>query len=290
MGYLRNILLGLGGLALGLFITVAFPGQAPAERKLAVDPEELVEVEIATVAIASNGNPVVLLREPHDNMVVPIFIGAEQAIAISRALRATEMPRPMTHDLMINIIAGLEAELTRVYVDDLQHNAFFGMLEIAMAGHDEPLRIDSRPSDALAMAVRTGATIHIAPKVMKAAVAIEYQGLEDEVVTAVGITVNLVTEDLQAALQLPAQKGVLVSKVTGPALEAGLKPGALIIKVNDDAPATPMEFLELVRTTEEDEDVAVTYWQDGEEHRIQVPTDVPAPRQFRERGDPGIEL
>ncbi len=290
MGYLRNILLGLGGLALGLFITVAFPNQAPAERELAVDPEELVEVEIATVAIARNGTPVVLLREPHDNKVVPIFIGPEQAIAISRALRATEMPRPMTHDLMINVIGGLDAELTRVYVDDLRDNAFFGMLELAMAGHDEPLRIDSRPSDALALAARAGATIHIAPKVMKAAVAIEYQELEDEVVTAVGITVNLVTEDLQAALDLPDRDGVLVSKVTGPALEAGLKPGAMIVEVNDSTPTTPMEFLELVRTTEEGEDVAITYWQDGEEHQIQVSTDVPDPHRPHDRGDPGIEL
>lgn len=282
----------LGGLIAGLFLALALatPSPALAERELAVAPEEMVEVEIATVAIAVNGSPVVLLREPQANKVVPIFIGPEQALAISYALRGASTPRPMTHDLLINVIGDLKAELQQVYVDDLRDRTFVGMLQLAVPGRDEPLLVDSRPSDALALAVRAGAGIFIAPKVLAAAQAIEYQGLDDEVVTAVGITVNRVTEDLRVALELPELDGVLVSDVTGPAREAGLRPGALIIRVNDGAPSTPMEFLNLVRTTPEKEKVSITYWHDGEEHQLRISTEVPEPKRFHERPAPGIKL
>ncbi|ADH85284.1 bifunctional nuclease domain-containing protein [Desulfurivibrio alkaliphilus] len=280
----------LGGLLVGLGLILAAAGPALAQRELAVEPEQLVEVEIATVAIASNGSPVVLLREPNANKVVPIFIGPEQAMAISHALRSTRMPRPMTHDLLINVIGALQAELQRVYVDDLRGRTFYGMLELTVPGRDEPVRVDSRPSDALALAVRAGAGIFISPEVLKAAQAIEYQGLEDEVVTAVGITVNRLTGDLRKALALPEMDGVLVSNVTGPARQAGLRPGALILQVNEGTPTTPMEFLELVRTTPEGQKVSIRYWQNGEEHQLQVSTEVPEPERFHDWSAPGVEL
>ncbi|MDF1615332.1 bifunctional nuclease domain-containing protein [Desulfurivibrio dismutans] len=287
---LQHQSVGIGVFLAVLLLFSTIPIQAQMERELAVAPDEMVEVEIATIAIAGNGSPVVLLREPHANKVVPIFIGPEQAMAISHALRGTKMPRPMTHDLLIDVIGAMEGELRRIYVDELRNRTFYGMLELAVPGRDEPLRIDSRPSDALALAVRSGAGIFIAPKVLAAAQAIEYQGLEDEVVTAVGITVNRVTEDLRTALALPKQDGVLVSNVTGPAREAGLRPGALITRVNDGPPTTPMEFLDLVRTTPEGEKVAITYWHQGEEHHLQVSTKVPEPERFHDWTSPGIEL
>lgn len=299
MHFFRYFLPAVGGLALGLLLALGWPTpalnqpqppHAAAGRQLAVPVEEMVAVEIATVAIAERGAPVVLLREPNANKVVPIFIGPEQAIAISHALRATRMARPMTHDLLLQVINSLKAELLNVYVDDLRDSAFMGMLELAVPGRSEPLHIDSRPSDALALAVRAGAGIHIAPKVLEVAQAIEYEGLDDEVVSAVGITVNLVTDELRAALSLPERKGVLVSNVTGPAAEAGLRPGALILKVNGQPPTTPMEFLELIRTTPEGEKAKLVYWQEGDEHRLEISTEVTASSRQRDRRRPGIAL
>ena len=259
-------------------------------RELAVDEDELVQVEIATVGVAMGGAPVVLLREPRAREVIPIFIGAAEAQAIIRALRGMDMPRPMTHDLFGNVFEGLDARLSRVFVDELRDNTFLGMLELEVEGRDEPVRVDSRPSDALALALRSGATIHVAPNVLEAAADIEYEGLDDEVVTALGITVSLLDEDVRQALDLPDERGVLVTGVRGEAEDKSMEPGALILEVNGEVPETPMQFLELVRDTD-GERAEIRYWQDGEAREASLSTDVPEPESPRvdpERG--GITL
>lgn len=259
-------------------------------RELAVEPDEFVEVEIATVGVSPFGSPVILLREPEAREVIPIFIGTAEAKSILRALRGLEPQRPMTHDLLGKVYGAFDARLVRVYVDDLRDDIFFGMLEFEVEGHDEPLRIDSRPSDALALALRAGATIHVAPKVREAARRIEYEGLENEVVSAIGLTVSPVTPELREALELPDRDGVLVTDSRAAAAEAGIVPGALIVTVNGEVPTTPWRFLELVRDTAEDENARIVYWQEGEEHEIELPTDVPDPEPRDPEEDEGITL
>lgn len=260
---------------------------ATAARELAVEIDEMVEVEIATIGLAEgSGAPVVLLREPAAREVIPIAIGTAEARAIMSALQGVQYPRPMTHDLLNDVLGAMDARLERVFVDDLVDNVYLGMLELHVEGREERVRVDSRPSDAIALAVRTGATIHVAPKVLEAAQELDYEGLEDDqVVNAIGITVMAPNDDLRDALALPDRPGVLVSGATGPAADAGMRPGALIVEVNGETPESPMEFLELVRATSADEDARIVYWQDGEMHAIDVSTDVPEP----ERGarDPG---
>jgi uncharacterized protein len=259
-------------------------------RELAVDAGTMVEVEIATIGLAAGAVPVVLLREPGARDVVPIFIGPTEAEAILRGLHDIQPPRPMTHELLGSVLAGIDVRLERVYVDDLVDNTFLGMLELRVEGRDKPVRIDSRPSDALALALRTGASIHVAPKVLEAARQIDFEGLDDQIVTAIGITVTPVTRELREALELPDRDGVLVSGVRGEAEEAGMKPGALLLEINSQTPKSPLAFLDLVRTTPSDENAHIRYWQDGDVHEIELSTDVPAPRQRRERETPGITL
>lgn len=272
-----------------LFTLLAMLFATAQARDLTVDEDALVEVEIATLAMAANGAPVVLLREPDAREVIPIIIGRAEARSIVRALRGVDMPRPMTHDLLGDVFGALDVRLKRVLVDDLVDNTFLGMLELEVEGHDEPVRVDSRPSDAMALALRAGATIHVAPAVMEAARRIEYEGLDDQVVTAIGITVSAVTPDLRDALDLPDRSGVLVTGVWGPAEEAGMAPGALLLSVNGETPDSPMSFLDLVRGTPADDDVGIVYWQDGEEHEVELPTDVPEPRR-PSAGEEGIQL
>lgn len=269
-----------------LSVGLAFGAHA---RDLSVDEDELVQVEIATLGVAGHGAPVVLLREPDAREVIPVIIGPAEAESIMRAMREIETPRPMTHDLFGNVFEALDARLVRVIVDDLVDNTFLGILELEVEGRDEVVRIDTRPSDGMALAIRSGATIHVTPTVMEAAQHIDYEGLEDQVVTALGITVGLVTDDLRTALDLPDETGVLVTGVTGPAAEAGMEPGALIVAVNDEAPEAPMDYLELVRDTPEDTDAVIRYWQAGETLELEVPTDVPDPQPRIPEGE-GIEL
>ena len=261
-------------------------------RQLAASIDEMVEVEIATIGVATfGGSPVVLLREPNARAVIPIFIGGNEAHAILRGMHRIRTPRPLTHELLASVLDGLEVHLERVYVDDLADNTFFGMLELRVAGHDAPLRIDSRPSDALALALQFGASIHVAPKVMEAARQIEFEGLDDQIVTALGITVNPVTADLRIALALPDRPGVLVSEAIGPAQEAGMESGSLIVEVNGETPNSPLQFLELVHKTPAGTDAQIRYWQDGENFEIELATDVPAPRRRPAPSpDPGVSL
>jgi uncharacterized protein len=256
-------------------------------RDLAVPAQDLIPVELATVGIVPlTGTPVVLLREPESGNIVPIFIGPNEARAIIMAQRSIDSPRPMTHDLLVNLLESLNGQLIRVIVDELRDSTYHGALEVRLAESDTSILIDSRPSDALAMAVRTGAEILVAPAVLEAGQDIPFEGLGDEdIVTALGITVMSPSADLRQALQLPDQPGVLVSSVEGMAAMTGLQPGALIVEVNGRTPATPLTFLELVNATESGHKASLKFLQEGETRTIELDTDVPSqvPRSERRR-------
>jgi len=272
-----------------LFLSaLLMPLQGAQAREPAIDPDEMVAVELATVGInPTTRTPVVLLREPVSGDIVPIAIGVAEARSIMLALHDAEPPRPQTHDLMRDLLGALDARLSRILIDDLRDGTYHGALELAVRGRDGVLLVDSRPSDALALAARTGATILVAPRILISARDLEYEGLDrDQVVTAVGITVVEVTDALREALGLPEEDGVLVSGVRGEAAEQGLAAGDLILSVDDQAPASPMEFLELIRRSAKDEPAVIRYWQDGAEHSLKLDTGVPE----IDPDAPGIEL
>lgn len=257
-----------------LILLCALALQPAQARELRVDPDELIPVELAGVGMSPGaGVPLVLLRHLETGDVVPILIGLDQARAILMAMHGVEPPRPMTHDLATNVIAALGATLERVLVDDLVDNTFYGMLELRVPDQEEPIRVDSRPSDALALAVRSGASILVAPSVLVAGEELDYEGLAEgqQVVTALGITVVEAGTDERQALDLPADMpGVLVRRLVGSAARTDLQPGNLILAVNGEAVNTPMDFLEAVRDTEEGSKVQLRYWRDGEEHELEL--------------------
>lgn len=276
------ILLALLGLVVWLV-----PGQSTdPQRQLAVPDEELIAVELATVAIVPfTGAPVVLLREPESGSIVPIFIGPNEANAIIVAQRAISSPRPMTHDLAASLIHQLGGTLERVIVDELRDSTYLGALDIRRERGGNIL-IDSRPSDALALAVRTGAAIFVSPDVLAAGEDIPFEGLgDDDVVTALGITVMQPGRELREALQLPDGPGVLVNAARGPAADAGIRPGALITRVNEVAIASPLVFLEQVNETPRGEPALIEFWLDGETRTVEVDTTVPTPTPRRDRRD-----
>jgi uncharacterized protein len=262
--------------------------QTVKARELAVPIEDMLPVELATIGVVPmTGTPVVLLREPQGGDIVPIFIGPNEARAIILAQRGIEPERPMTHDLLVSLMTAMGGELQRVVVDELRQGTYHGALEISLPGRDDPVRIDSRPSDALAMAVRTGATILVAPSVLAAGRDIPFEGLgDDDLVTALGISVMAASSELRQALELPDQPGVLVSAVQGLAEAAGIQPGSLIVEVNGRPPLTPLAFLELVSATESGEPARLRFWHDGEFRQIELDTDVAgsAPRAQQRRG------
>ena len=126
--------------------------------------------------------PIVLLKTVDGNKFLPIWIGHPEAAAILMKLQGASTPRPMTHDLITDVIGELEAQCTRVAVTELRDNTFYASITLKINGQE--VEIDSRPSDALALAVRTKAPIFAAEDVI-AESAIEFEHEvenEDEVV------------------------------------------------------------------------------------------------------------
>lgn len=101
--------------------------------------------------------PIVLLRTAEGNRYLPIWIGHPEAAAILIRLQGTELPRPMTHDLLMSVIGHCDAELSKITVTELKESTFYARLTLLKDG--EEIDVDSRPSDALALAVRTDAPI-----------------------------------------------------------------------------------------------------------------------------------
>lgn len=126
----------------------------------------MVEMELVGVRVELPTNaPIVLLRERGgDRRLLPIFIGAPEATAIAFALEEVSTPRPMTHDLMKDVLDDLGVRLEQVHVTALKDATFYAELHLAIDGRTH--QVSSRPSDAIALAARTGSPIYAAEAVL----------------------------------------------------------------------------------------------------------------------------
>jgi uncharacterized protein len=103
--------------------------------------------------------PIVVLRDLEGQRVLPIWVGVFEANAIAVQIENVSLPRPMTHDLLRNVITDLHAEVERIVVSDLRDNTFFAIIQLLVNG--ERVAIDARPSDAIALALRARAPIFV---------------------------------------------------------------------------------------------------------------------------------
>lgn len=121
--------------------------------------------------------PIVLLKTVDEDRFLPIWIGHAEAAAILMKLQGATPPRPMTHDLLTDVVSELKGEIVRIAVTELRDNTYFARITIVQDGNE--LEIDSRPSDAIALAVRCDAQIFAAEDVVEES-AIEFQAGEDD--------------------------------------------------------------------------------------------------------------
>jgi bifunctional DNase/RNase len=128
----------------------------------------MVEVELAAVRVDLQSNtPVVLLRElGGERRTLPIFIAAPEATAIAFALQGVRTPRPMTHDLLRDVLEALGARLDRVVITELREKTYYA--ELQLSGPGGPRVVSSRPSDAIALAARTGSPLFVVEEVIDA--------------------------------------------------------------------------------------------------------------------------
>jgi bifunctional DNase/RNase len=129
------------------------------------DPRQMIELEVYSVLYSLlSRHRVVLLKEAHGDRFLPIWIGQHESEAIAMHLQGASAPRPLTHDLLTSAIGQLGGRLDYVLVNDLANGTFFARLAITHAGG--LTLIDSRPSDAIALAVRANAPIYAEPEVL----------------------------------------------------------------------------------------------------------------------------
>lgn len=126
---------------------------------------KVIEVKVAAIVIDTNSNsPVMLLREVTNDKVLPIYIGPAEAAAIAYGLENLKAIRPLTIDLMKLILEGTKSRVKRVNVTSIRNDTFFA--EIIIEADNRLISIDARPSDSIALALRTNSPIFVAEEVM----------------------------------------------------------------------------------------------------------------------------
>lgn len=125
-------------------------------------------------------SPIVILQDVEKNTLLPIWVGVFEANAIALQIERIDTPRPMTHDLFKNMLLHLNAQVLKIVVTELKENTFFSLIHLDMDG--DIVIIDSRPSDAIAIALRTDAPIYVTEEVINNSrnVTLEKEGLDSE--------------------------------------------------------------------------------------------------------------
>jgi uncharacterized protein len=150
---------GLAGVAVGIGVTMSLE-----TKTRGVSAE--VEMKIRGLMMDPVTNmPIVILKDVSGDAVLPIWVGVYEANAIAMEIEKITTPRPMTHDLLKNLLIGLDTRVHKIVVSDLKDETFFAVIWLEREGHI--ISIDSRPSDALALALRMDCPIYVADEVLK---------------------------------------------------------------------------------------------------------------------------
>ena len=162
----------------------------------------MVEMRVFGLTIdPQSKTPIVVLREASGDAVLPVGVGAMEAMAISLVLNNESLPRPLTHDLFLMTLKAFKAELRRVEINDLREGTFYAVL--VLSGPEGRTRVDCRPSDAIALAMRAGAPILVDEEVLRLS-AEEQQRAEQS--TAVEVTTPIPDAATDMVRRVGAQK------------------------------------------------------------------------------------
>ena len=156
----------------------------------------MIEMKVAGIALdAATRSPIVLLRDASERRALPIFIGQDQARSIIGALENHKPPRPLTHDLFVNLIETWEMTLERIIIHALQDNTFYAVLVVRQG--EVQKEIDARPSDAISIALRTDSPIWVMEEVVsEASIPVDREADEAERRAFREFVANLSPQDL----------------------------------------------------------------------------------------------
>jgi len=250
------------------------PTRLDAQVSPPSDPvEEWIYVETASVGVdLESSEPLALLHTGWER-VLPLWIGEVEAVAIARGLQGASLPRPLTHDLFVGVLSALGGQLEEIRVTAIQQATYLGVLRIRTANG---LReVDARPSDALALAVRTGARLAVAAHLLDDLQELEFLSADGDrpVVRIRGLTVGEGpgTPALRSG-RGAAPAGVLVLHVAPELVARGLAPGDVVTQVGATATPEPLDFLEAIQSlAEEGNPITVLRVREGVSETISLP-------------------
>jgi bifunctional DNase/RNase len=156
----------------------------------------MIEMKVAAIALdAVTRSPIVLLKDATGRRALPIYVGQDQARSIIGVLEQQQPPRPITHDLIVNIFSAWNLKLDKVIINSLQDNTFYALLCMKLGKKEK--NIDCRPSDAIAIAVRTGCPIWVMEEVLlNASIPVDREADDEEREAFRDFVANLSPEEL----------------------------------------------------------------------------------------------
>lgn len=254
-------------------VILAVGGPTLASPLPAVAQEGWLEVQVATVGVdLATGAPLALVHEGWEE-VLPIWIGDAEAQAILRELQGVHVPRPMTHDLMVSLLDHMEAELAEVRIHAVREGTYHGSLHIRREGRDGLTEVDTRPSDGLALAVRTGARVRVARHLLAGIPDVDFVSTERDrpVARLRGATVAEPGAEDRARFDLPEERGVVVIHADELAAARGVQRGDLVVEVRGEPVDGVLDYINALVHGSDDEAVPLTVIRAGEERTIQLP-------------------
>jgi bifunctional DNase/RNase len=211
-------------------------------------------------------SPVLLLVDEKTGRGIPLWIGPNEARAISMELEHITSPRPMTHELMKNVMEQLNARVERVIIEDMRDNTYFASLVIKVG--NRRLTIDSRPSDAVALALKFQAPLFLSDAIMKKDLLIDLETRKTggEIGRIYGLSFQDLSPPVARYFGLSDNKGVVVTGLDsgGAAEEAGIKKGDVLLGVDGKKVKDSGEFKKNMLRHEASEVIRVEVFREGE--------------------------
>jgi uncharacterized protein len=245
-------------LAIAVFAGCAYNSTPDAKR---------VKVEVAHVGVDREGTPFVLLEDSSGQRMLPIMIGESEAQGIALQLQGLNPGRPLTYDLIRNLLDSTGNHVDWVEVNDVRDQTYYAVITLNR-GHN---RVDSRPSDAIAVALATNAPIYVATKLLESSPAdVQAHGQGPRTVHALGLTVQEITPDIASYFAAKAGAALLVADVSDEASRAGIARGDLLTKVGADQVGTLKDFNDDLRRLKPQQQVTVTIEHDGHNRSVSL--------------------
>ncbi len=230
-----------------------------------------IEMEVKGVRIDPVAqSPVVILADRDGKKALPIWIGLLEANAIDKELRQIASPRPMTHDLLLSILAQTQVNVKEVKIVDLREQTYYALLSLKL--NKELIEVDARPSDAIILALKSKTPILVAAKLL------DQQGFllsgQEGRGERHGIRVQELTPSLASHFDFKGKKGVLVSEVIpgSPFETSGLKAGDIITKINKKEVGSVEEFEGAIDDLKPGSPIQVLFFRDRKYQEVNLLT------------------